>query len=81
MQSRLAPLAASLSKESPAALKYALCLLGFMHPNARLPIVELDDSTKAEVANAIAEIGDEDLACPSENWRGPRVHKDAAATT
>jgi 4-hydroxy-tetrahydrodipicolinate synthase len=81
LQSRLAPLAASLSKESPAALKYALCLLGFMHPNARLPIVELDDSTKAEVANAIAEIGDEDLACPSENWRGPRVHKDAAATT
>jgi 4-hydroxy-tetrahydrodipicolinate synthase len=81
LQSRLAPLTDLLSRESPAALKYALCLLGFMHPNTRLPIVELDDSAKAGVASAILGIGDEDLACPSENWQGPRVHKDAAATT
>jgi 4-hydroxy-tetrahydrodipicolinate synthase len=39
-----------------------------MSPGTRLPIVELDASAKAEVANAIAEIGDEDLACPSERW-------------
>jgi 4-hydroxy-tetrahydrodipicolinate synthase len=71
LQSRLAPLAALLSKESPAALKYALCLLGFMRPSTRLPIVELDDSTKAEVANAIAEIGDEDLVCAAESSLGP----------
>ncbi len=32
LQSRLAPLTAALAKESPAALKYALCLLGFMSP-------------------------------------------------
>jgi 4-hydroxy-tetrahydrodipicolinate synthase len=63
LQSRLAPLSALLSKESPAALKYALCLLGFMRPNTRLPIVELDDSAKAEIATAILGIGDEDLAC------------------
>jgi 4-hydroxy-tetrahydrodipicolinate synthase len=80
LQNRLAPLTAALSKESPAALKYALCLLGFTSPNTRLPIVELDDSAKREVATAIAEIGDEDLACPSESWRGPRLHKDSAAT-
>jgi 4-hydroxy-tetrahydrodipicolinate synthase len=81
LQSRLAPLTDLLSKESPAALKYALCLLGFMDANTRLPIVELDDSAKAAIASAILGIGDEDLACPSENWQGPRVHKDAAATT
>jgi 4-hydroxy-tetrahydrodipicolinate synthase len=70
LQNRLAPLNAALSKENPAALKYALSMLGFMRPNTRLPIVELADSAKAEVASAIAEIGDEDLACPSEIWFG-----------
>jgi 4-hydroxy-tetrahydrodipicolinate synthase len=67
LQNRLAPLTAALGKESPAALKYALCLLGFMSPNTRLPIVELAEPAKAEVASAIAEIGDEDLAYPSES--------------
>jgi 4-hydroxy-tetrahydrodipicolinate synthase len=81
LQSRLAPLTAALTKESPAALKYALCLLGFISPNTRLPIVELDDATKAEVASAIAEIGDEDLACPIERWHGHRFPKDSAATS
>jgi 4-hydroxy-tetrahydrodipicolinate synthase len=81
LQNRLAPLTASLAKESPAALKYALCLLGFMSPNTRLPIVELADSAKREVASAIAEIGDEDLACPSESWRGARLRRDSAATS
>jgi 4-hydroxy-tetrahydrodipicolinate synthase len=80
LQNRLAPLAASLCKETPAALKYALCLLGFMSPTTRLPIVELSDAAKAEVASAIAEIGDEDIACPTESWRGVGIHKDAAAT-
>jgi 4-hydroxy-tetrahydrodipicolinate synthase len=81
LQNRLAPLTASLSKEGPAALKYALCLLGFMRPNTRLPIVELADSAKTEVASAITQIGDEDLACPSESWRGPRLRNDSAATS
>jgi 4-hydroxy-tetrahydrodipicolinate synthase len=80
LQSRLGPLTAALSRESPAALKYALCLLGFMSPNTRLPIVELDDAAKAEIASAIAEIDDEDLACPIESWHGLRLHKDLAAT-
>jgi 4-hydroxy-tetrahydrodipicolinate synthase len=81
LQNRLAPLTASLTKDSPAALKYALCLLGFMSPGTRLPIVELSDCAKAEVARAIAEIGDEDLACPSESWHSAGFHKDAAATS
>ena len=73
---------AALTKESPAALKYALCLLGFMSPATRLPIVELTEDAKAEVASAIAEIGDEDIACPVNAgtalvftrmpWPGPR---------
>jgi 4-hydroxy-tetrahydrodipicolinate synthase len=77
LQHRLAPLIAALAKENPAALKYALCLLGFMSPSTRLPIVELADAAKAEVASAIAEIGDEEIACPSESWHGRRLHNDA----
>jgi 4-hydroxy-tetrahydrodipicolinate synthase len=73
LQNRLAPLNAALSRESPAALKYALSMLGFMRPSTRLPIVELAEPAKAEVARAIAEIGDEDLACPSEIWYGSRT--------
>jgi len=79
LQNRLGPLMVSLCKESPAALKYALCLLGFMSPTTRLPIVELSDCARAEVASAIAEIGDEDLACPSESWADAGFHKDVAA--
>jgi 4-hydroxy-tetrahydrodipicolinate synthase len=75
LQNRLAPLTAALGKESPAALKYALCLLGFMSPNTRLPIVELDEAAKAEVAGAIRAIGDEDLGCPVENWHGRRLQR------
>jgi len=81
LQNRLAPLTVSLNKESPAALKYALCLLGFMSPGTRLPIVQLNESEKAEIASAIAEIGDEDIACPTKSWRGAGFHKDAAATS
>jgi 4-hydroxy-tetrahydrodipicolinate synthase len=80
LQSRLAPLTTALSKESPAALKYALCLLGFMHPNTRLPIVELAEAAKAEVASAIAEIDDEDPACRSESRRTPSFNRDPATT-
>jgi 4-hydroxy-tetrahydrodipicolinate synthase len=58
LHNRLVRLTASLAKESPAALKYALHLLGLMRPSTRLPIVELDDPAKAEVASAIAEIGE-----------------------
>ena len=79
LHNRLAPLTAALSRESPAALKYALCLLGFMSPTTRLPIVELNDAAKAEVARAIAGIGDEDLACTIEGWRGSRLSRNPAA--
>jgi len=79
LQQRLLPMTAALTKESPAALKYALFLLGFMSPATRLPIVELTDHAKAEVANAITEIGDDDIGGPIECWRGPRPHEDFVA--
>src|ERR1700731_2170106 len=79
LQSRLARLNALLAKESPAALKYTLCLLGLMRPDTRLPIVELADAAKAEVASAIVEIGDEDLAAPG--WFGPRICEESTATS
>jgi 4-hydroxy-tetrahydrodipicolinate synthase len=61
LQKRLAPLEACLSKEIPAALKYALSLLGLMQPDTRLPIVELDDAAKTEVTRAFVTINDEEL--------------------
>jgi 4-hydroxy-tetrahydrodipicolinate synthase len=76
LQSRLSRLAALLARENPAALKYAMCLLGLMRPDTRLPIVELAETAKAEVANALAEMGEEDLA--SEGWEDPRSEMDAA---
>jgi 4-hydroxy-tetrahydrodipicolinate synthase len=61
LERRLAQLETCLSRESPAALKYALSLLGLMRPDTRLPIVALDDAAKAEVAKAFAAISDEEL--------------------
>ena len=58
LQSRLLPLISAVAKESPAVLKYALCLLGLCLPNVRLPMVELDQDAKAEMANLIAEISE-----------------------
>jgi 4-hydroxy-tetrahydrodipicolinate synthase len=78
LQQRMAPLTSALAKESPAALKYALSLLGVMRPTTRLPIVELAEPAKTEIARAIAGIGDEDLACPGEGWHG--FHQDTAAS-
>jgi hypothetical protein len=41
---------------SPASLKYALSLLGLMSPQVRLPLVELTDSTKADVAAVMDQV-------------------------
>jgi 4-hydroxy-tetrahydrodipicolinate synthase len=53
LQQRLWTLAASVATENPAAVKYALSLLGLMRPDPRLPLVALSDQAKAEVATAI----------------------------
>ena len=61
LHKRLVPLIACLSRESPAALKYALSTLGLMSPATRLPIVPLDEATQAEITRAFAAIADEEL--------------------
>jgi 4-hydroxy-tetrahydrodipicolinate synthase len=65
IQSRLALLESCLSNNSLAALKYALSLLGLMHPGTRLPIAQLDEQAKAMVAEAMIGI-DGDLPDASE---------------
>ncbi|SEC84300.1 4-hydroxy-tetrahydrodipicolinate synthase [Bradyrhizobium erythrophlei] len=62
LHQRLVPLATLLEREHPAALKFALALLGFMQPATRLPIVQLNGPAKAEIAQAMTEIADEYLA-------------------
>jgi 4-hydroxy-tetrahydrodipicolinate synthase len=61
LQRRLGALLVCLGKESPAALKYALSLLGIIRADLRLPLVELDERSKAAVASALADVADEDL--------------------
>ncbi|MBR0963480.1 4-hydroxy-tetrahydrodipicolinate synthase [Bradyrhizobium diazoefficiens] len=61
LQRRLIPLITCLSKQSPAALKYALSTLGLMSPATRLPIVPLDAAAQREVNRAFAAIADEEL--------------------
>jgi 4-hydroxy-tetrahydrodipicolinate synthase len=52
----VAKLTAALFREtSPAPLKYALSLLGLMSPKVRLPLVEVTDQTKADVAAVMAQ--------------------------
>lgn len=58
---RLIPLIGCLSRESPAALKHALGMLGLIRPDTRLPIVPLDESAQEDVVRAFAAISDEDL--------------------
>src|SRR6187402_3084917 len=61
LHKRLIPLTACLAKESPAALKYALSVLGLMSPATRLPIMPLDATAQREVVRAFAAITDEEL--------------------
>ena len=50
--------AALFCETNPAPLKYALSLLGLMSPKVRLPLVELNDQFKIEVAITLAELCD-----------------------
>lgn len=71
LQRRLAPLEACLSRETPAALKYALSLLGIMQPATRLPIAELDGPARAAVAIALAGIDEDQPATAEGRQRHP----------
>ncbi|MGY3443733.1 MULTISPECIES: 4-hydroxy-tetrahydrodipicolinate synthase [unclassified Bradyrhizobium] len=62
LHQRLVPLATLLERDHPAALKFALGLLGFIQPATRLPIVQLGGPAKAEVAQAMVGLADAYLA-------------------
>jgi 4-hydroxy-tetrahydrodipicolinate synthase len=64
---RLLPLAILVAEENPAAVKYALSLLGPMRPDTRLPLVGLSDQAKARIADAIATIGKNDVTLDETN--------------
>ena len=67
----VAKLTAVLFREtSPAPLKYALSLFGLMSPKVRLPLVELTEATKAEVAAVIDKTRDHDADCLIGATRG-----------
>lgn len=61
LQQRLSLLAALLAKESPAAVKYALSLLGLMRADTRLPLVGLSAQAKTELAAVIDGIVENEL--------------------
>ena len=53
--------AALFCETNPVALKYALSLFGLMSPRVRLPLVDLSDQYKPEIAAILAELCD---TCP-----------------
>jgi 4-hydroxy-tetrahydrodipicolinate synthase len=56
----LAQLTAALFHEpNPVPLKYALSLFGLMSPRVRLPLAELGEQSKTEVAGVLARLCDE----------------------
>jgi 4-hydroxy-tetrahydrodipicolinate synthase len=44
------------SDSNPVPVKYALSLLNVMSPRVRLPLVELNNATKAEIASVLAHV-------------------------
>jgi len=59
LASLVAQLTAALFRETnPVPLKYALSLLGLMSPVVRLPLVELSEQTRAEVAAVVTKMCD-----------------------
>lgn len=66
LERRLGALQASLTRQNPVAVKYALSLLGLMPPDTRLPLVELDEPAKAAVARALAAMAEQDLIGAAE---------------
>jgi 4-hydroxy-tetrahydrodipicolinate synthase len=66
LERRLLTMEACLARQNPAAVKYALSLLGLMDPAPRLPLVELDEATKAEVARALSGLTEDDLAATAQ---------------
>lgn len=63
---RLLTIESCLSREHPAALKYALSLLGLMDFAVRLPLVEPDPAAMVTLARAVSALAVEELADAAE---------------
>ena len=68
LASRLSPISELLAADHPAALKYALALLGLIRPDTRLPLVPLAETARPFVEAAVARLSDEDLVSPRRAW-------------
>jgi 4-hydroxy-tetrahydrodipicolinate synthase len=68
LSSRLSPLAGLLADDHPAALKYALALLGLIRRDMRLPLVPLDEAARPSVEAAIAGLSGESLVSARHAW-------------
>lgn len=85
----MARLTSALFREtSPVPVKYALSLLGLMSPKVRLPLVELTEGSKTELAAMVARMCDENAEYmigqarrPSQCGRGRLGHRTAHAAT
>jgi 4-hydroxy-tetrahydrodipicolinate synthase len=66
LERRLLTIESCLSREHPAALKYALSLLGLMDFAVRLPLVEPDPAVMVALARAVSAVAVEDLAGAAE---------------
>jgi 4-hydroxy-tetrahydrodipicolinate synthase len=64
LSSRLSPISELLAADHPAALKYALALLGLIRPDTRLPLVPLGETARPLVEAAVARLSDEELVSP-----------------
>ncbi len=77
----IAQLTYALFREpNPVPLKYALSLLGHMSPKVRLPLVELADQSKAELAALMAKMCDENALYMIGRMGAPRPGNCRAAT-
>jgi 4-hydroxy-tetrahydrodipicolinate synthase len=74
-------LTAALFRETnPSPVKYALSLLNVMSPRVRLPLVEVKDETKADIAGVMARLCDQysDLMIGTLDTEEPRVRHRSA---
>jgi 4-hydroxy-tetrahydrodipicolinate synthase len=70
LSNSMAQLTYALFREpNPVPLKYALSLFGLMSPKVRLPLAELADQAKAEVAAVMSKLRDENAEQMIAGWR------------
>jgi 4-hydroxy-tetrahydrodipicolinate synthase len=72
---------ALISETNPAPVKYALSLLNVMSPRVRLPLVELNNGTKANIASVLAQVCERypDYVLGNPSAAEPSLHQSIRA--